>query len=168
MTGETWKTIQERWRRHGLQMIGIALVATLVAWASEGSLLMEAAEHGAYDRALRAYTGGRGKSEQVVVVAIDQGTIDEISRDTQLQTNFGNWPYTRTLWARIAQELKSSGARAVLFDAVMDERASDESADLGFAQVLRETGLPFYVGMVSSGTAKPLVRADFQAPVPLK
>ncbi|WP_223641691.1 CHASE2 domain-containing protein [Corallococcus sp. EGB] len=167
MAGETWKTIQERWRHHGLLMLGVAVAATLVAWAFESSPLMEDAEHSAYDHALRTYTAGRARSDQVVVVAIDQSTIDAISQDAQLQANFGNWPYTRTLWARVAQELKAAGARAVLFDAVMDERASDESSDLGFAQVLRETGLPFYVGVVSSGAAKPLVRADFQAPVPL-
>ncbi|RKH73977.1 CHASE2 domain-containing protein [Corallococcus aberystwythensis] len=167
MAGETWKTIQERWRLHGLQMISIALVATLIAWACEQARGLESTEHIAYDDALVRFTGGRGKSQQVVVVAIDQTTIDRISQDTQLQINFGNWPYTRTLWARIAQELKAAGARAVLFDAVMDERTADESADLGFAQVLRETGLPFYVGMASSGTAKPLARANLQAPVPL-
>nr|WP_242589063.1 adenylate/guanylate cyclase domain-containing protein [Corallococcus macrosporus] len=149
-------------------MIGIALVAALIAWACERTGVLESTEHIAYDEALVRYTGGREKSQQVVVVAIDQSTLDRISQDPQLQLNFGNWPYTRTLWARIAQEMKAAGARAVLFDAVMDERTADESADLGFAQVLRETGLPFYVGMASSGTAKPLARADFTAPVPLK
>ncbi|NRD44637.1 CHASE2 domain-containing protein [Corallococcus exiguus] len=167
MAGETWKLFQERWRHHGRAMLGIALAATLVAWACEWAGLLESTEHIAYDEALVRFTGGREKSGQVVVVAIDQDSIDEISKDSQLQINFGNWPYTRTLWARIAQELKSAGARAVLFDAVMDERTADESADLGFAQVLRETGLPFYVGMSSSASAKQLAHADFQAPVPL-
>ncbi|TSC27677.1 CHASE2 domain-containing protein [Corallococcus sp. Z5C101001] len=167
MTGELWKSIQERWRHHGSQMLGVALVATLVAWAGEWSGVLQDVEHIAYDRALVTFTGGRGLSSHVVVVAIDQRTLDGINQDEQLRTNFGNWPYTRTLWARIAQELKAAGAKAVLFDAVMDERASDESADLGFAQVLRDTGLPFYVGMVTSGTASPLPRADFTAAVPL-
>nr|WP_324291439.1 adenylate/guanylate cyclase domain-containing protein [Corallococcus sp. bb12-1] len=164
--GEPWKTIQQRWRDHGRVMLRIALVATLVAWASESAGLLMNAEHGAYGKALSMFLGNQGLSSHVVVVAIDQPTLDGISQDEQLRTNFGNWPYTRTLWARIAQELKAAGAKAVLFDAVMDERASDESADLGFAQVLRETNLPFYVGMVTNGTATPLPRADFQAPVP--
>ncbi|CAM3384819.1 adenylate/guanylate cyclase domain-containing protein [Corallococcus sp. ZKHCc1 1396] len=167
MTGEPWKTLQQRWRNHGAQMLGVALVATLVAWACERTGWLKGVEHVAYDRALRAYTGGRGLSSNVVVVAIDQPTLTGISQDVQLRTNFGNWPYTRTLWARIVEELKAAGARAVLFDAVMDEQASDESTDLGFAQVLRETDLPFYVGMVANGTANPLPRADFQVPVPL-
>nr|WP_242594372.1 adenylate/guanylate cyclase domain-containing protein [Corallococcus exiguus] len=148
-------------------MLGIALAATLVAWACEWAGGLESTEHIAYDEALVRFTGGREKSKQVVVVAIDQDSIDEISQDTQLQINFGNWPYTRTLWASIAQELKAKGARAVLFDAVMDERTADESVDLGFAQVLRETGLPFYLGMSTSESAKRIARADFQAPVPL-
>ncbi|AFE08466.1 adenylate/guanylate cyclase domain-containing protein [Corallococcus coralloides DSM 2259] len=167
MAGETWKMIQERWRHHGRVMLGIALAATLVAWACELGGGLESTEHIAYDDALVRFTGGRGKSTEVVVVVIDQYSIDKISQSPQLQLNFGNWPYTRTLWARIAQELKAAGARAVLFDAVMDERTADESADLGFAQALRETGLPFYVGMSTSGTADQLARADFQAPVPL-
>ncbi|WP_199732909.1 MULTISPECIES: CHASE2 domain-containing protein [Corallococcus] len=168
MAGEPWKIIQQRWRDHGPRMLGVALVATLVAWACEhGTPFLKQVEPVAYDRALSTYLGERKESSRVVVVAIDQLTLDGISENEQLRINFGNWPYTRTLWARIAQELKAAGAKAVLFDAVMDERASDESADLGFAQVLRETDLPFYVGMVTSGTATPLPRADFQAPVPV-
>ncbi|RKI17582.1 adenylate/guanylate cyclase domain-containing protein [Corallococcus sp. AB030] len=167
MAGETWKLIQERWRHHGRAMLGIALAATLIAWACEEAKVLESTEHIAYDEALVRFTGGRKESKQVVVVAIDQDSIDEISQNAQLQINFGNWPYTRTLWASIAQELKAQGARAVLFDAVMDERTADESVDLGFAQVLRETGLPFYLGMSTSESAKRLVHADLQAPVPL-
>ncbi|RKH42973.1 adenylate/guanylate cyclase domain-containing protein [Corallococcus sicarius] len=148
-------------------MLGVALVATLIAAACQYGGLLEPAERMAYDQALSAFTGERDKSSHVVVVAIDQLTLDAISQDEGRRTNFGNWPYTRTLWARIAEELQAAGAKAVLFDAVMDERASDESADLGFAQVLRELDLPFYVGMVASGTAAPLARADFQAPVPV-
>nr|WP_242543582.1 adenylate/guanylate cyclase domain-containing protein [Corallococcus sp. NCSPR001] len=148
-------------------MLGIALAATLAAWACEEAKVLEGTEHIAYDQALVRFTGGREKSRQVVVVAIDQRTLDEISQDSQLRLNFGNWPYTRTLWARIAQELQAQGARAVLFDAVMDERTADESTDLGFAQVLRETGLPFYVGMSTSESAKRVARVDLQAPVPL-
>ncbi|RYZ44534.1 MAG: CHASE2 domain-containing protein, partial [Myxococcaceae bacterium] len=106
MAVETWKMIQERWRHHGRVMLGIALVATLAAWACEWAGGLESTEHIAYDEALVRFTGGREESTQVVVVAIDQGSIDEISQNAQLQINFGNWPYTRTLWARIAQELK--------------------------------------------------------------
>ena len=167
MAGEPWKTILQRWRNHGLQMLGVALVATLIAAACEYGGVLKPAERMAYDQALSAFTGERGLSSHVVVVAIDQPTLDAISQDEGWRTNFGNWPYTRTLWARIAEELQAAGAKAVLFDAVMDERASDESADLGFAQVLRELHLPFYVGMVANGTAAPLLRADFQAPVPV-
>jgi adenylate cyclase len=163
VAGETWKTIQERWRHHGLLMLGVALVATLGAWGMERTRQLEDLERIAYDEALVAYTDGRAESPRVAVVAIDQDTLNTISNDRQLQLNFGNWPYTRTLWASIAQELKAAGAKAVLFDAVMDERASDESVDLGFAQVLRETGLPFYLGvssLVTDLTQPP-------APVPL-
>ena len=167
MAGEPWKTIQQRWRNHGLQMLGVALVATLIAWGCELQGWLKPAERMAYDQALSTFAGERGPSSRVVVVAIDQPTLDAISQDEGWRTNFGNWPYTRTLWARIAEELQAAGAKAVLFDAVMDERASDESADLGFAQVLRELELPFYVGMVTNGTAAPLLRADFQAPVPV-
>ncbi|RKG91679.1 CHASE2 domain-containing protein [Corallococcus terminator] len=168
MAGEPWKTIQQRWRDHGRVMLGIALVATLVAGACQyGTRLLEVPEHGAYDRALNTYLVGRKPSSHVVVVAIDQTTLDRISKNEQLRINFGNWPYTRTLWASIVQELKAAGAKAVLFDAVMDERASDESADLGFAQVLRETGMPFYLGMATNGNAPSLPPVDFQAPVPL-
>ncbi len=89
-------------------------------------------------------------------MAIDQPSIDGIRNNPTYARNFGNYPWTRSLWARIVEELAASGARAVLFDAVMDERYTDASADLAFAQVLRDTGLPFYLGVSTHPAATPL------------
>ncbi|WP_233588176.1 CHASE2 domain-containing protein [Corallococcus sp. CA049B] len=77
------------------------------------------------------------------------------------EARFRNWPYTRALWARIAQELKAAGARAVLFDAVMDER-QERIADL--LQARREDADPLARVDVAS-LQRPALPASFTAAV---
>ncbi|MBU8899397.1 adenylate/guanylate cyclase domain-containing protein [Corallococcus sp. M34] len=148
-------------------MLGVALGVTLVAALCGWRGLLDDAEHSAYDKALTTYTRAPGPSSRVVVVAIDQSSLDEMGRDEQYRRNFGIWPFSRNLWARVVEELKARGARAVLFDAVMQEASTDEAMDLSFAQVLRDTHLPFYLGLSTHGSALPLPRAEATAPQPV-
>src|SRR6185312_2365130 len=73
---------------------------------------------------------------------------------------FGQYPWTRSLWGRVVEELAHQGTKAMLFDMVMEQRDTDPSADLGFTQVLRETGLPIYMGFASHPRAKPLPKVE--------
>jgi adenylate cyclase len=164
LAADIGNVVWQRWRNHGWQMVLVAGVATALAAACWQQGWLDAFEHGAYDRALVRYTSGRGRSSQVVVLAIDQTSLDEMGRDEQYRRNFGIWPFSRNVWARVVQELEAAGARAVLFDAVMQEASTDEATDLAFSQVLRDTRLPFYLGLSADGNAPPLRRADFSAP----
>ncbi len=69
---------------------------------------------------------------------MDQSSLDGVRNNPTYARNFGNYPWTRSLWARVVEELAHHGARAVLFDMVMDERNTDPSVDVDFAAVLRE------------------------------
>jgi len=100
-------------------------------------------------------------SSRVSVVVIDQSSLDGIRANERYTLNFGSWPYSRNLWARVVEQLEAEGARAIVFDAVMDERSSDESTDLAFAQVLRGTRVPFFLGVSTNANAQPLPRVDF-------
>ncbi|MCY1017338.1 adenylate/guanylate cyclase domain-containing protein [Pyxidicoccus sp. MSG2] len=171
MAGERWKILRLRWRNHWKRMVGVAALATALAAACEllgGSLggWLEEAERGAYDKTVTTFTRMQGKSPHVVVLAIDQPSLDGIRANPQYARNYGNWPYSRNLWARIVEQLEAEGARAIVFDAVMDERSTDPGMDLAFAQVLRDTRVPFFLGVSTNAEAKPLPRASFDTPPP--
>ncbi|NOJ95450.1 CHASE2 domain-containing protein [Corallococcus coralloides] len=84
-----------------------------------------------------------------------------LSGSSWLEVQFRNWPHTRARWARIAQELKAARARAVLFDAVMDER-QERIADL--LQARREDADPLARVDVAS-RQRPALPASFTAAV---
>ncbi len=170
MASETRRVLRLRLRNHLPLMLGLAALATGVAtacWHFEW-LWLPNMERALYDSALTTFTRQQSLSQDILVVAIDQSSIDGIRNNPSYARNFGNYPWTRSLWARVADELAHRGARAVLFDAVMDERNTDESADLAFAQVLRDTGLPFYLGVSThpSVDALPKVEAVNTLPAP--
>ncbi|MFP2930408.1 CHASE2 domain-containing protein [Pyxidicoccus sp. 3LG] len=152
-------------------MLGVAVLSTLLAAVCHllGESLggwLEEAERGAYDKMVTGFTDGRGKSSHVVVLAIDQPSLDGIRANPQYARNFGNWPYSRNLWARVVEQLEAEGARGIVFDAVMDERSTDPAMDLAFAQVLRDTKVPFFLGVSTNANAEPLPRVDFDAAPP--
>ncbi len=158
---ETLKVLRLRFRSHLPLMLAVAVLSTLaatLAWTFD-VMRMADAERSAYDLGLTTFRGGQGRSADVVVVAIDQDSIDGIRARPSYARNFGSWPWSRNLWGQVVQELEHAGARAVVFDAVMDERATDPGMDLQFAQVLRDTRLPFYVGF-SATAATPLPQAE--------
>ncbi|QSQ11344.1 CHASE2 domain-containing protein [Myxococcus landrumensis] len=163
MAGDTWKIIRLRWREHWLLMLGVAVLSTALATLAWWGGWLHDLERGAYDQALNRFTDGRGLSPHVSVVVIDQSSLDGIRANERYTLNFGSWPYSRNLWARVVEQLEAEGARAVVFDAVMDERSSDESTDLALAQVLRDTRVPFFLGVSTNANAQPLPRVDFAA-----
>ncbi|QSQ20668.1 adenylate/guanylate cyclase domain-containing protein [Pyxidicoccus parkwayensis] len=166
MAGERWKILRLRWRNHWKLMLGVAVLSTALAalclWLGDTSMggWLRDAERAAYDEVLTTYTAERGLSSRVVVLAIDQGSLDGIRANEQYARNYGSWPYSRNLWARVVEQLEAEGARAVVFDAVMDERSTDASTDLAFAQTLRDTRVPFFLGISTNVTAPALPRAD--------
>ncbi|MFY2560983.1 CHASE2 domain-containing protein [Corallococcus terminator] len=161
MAGDTWKIIRLRWRNHWRLMLGVAVLSTALAMLAWWRGWLDDLERGAYDQALTTFTDGRGKSSTVSLVVIDQSSLDGIRGNERYTLNFGSWPYSRNLWARVVEQLQAEGARAVVFDAVMDERSSDESTDLAFAQMLRDTRIPFFLGVSTNADAEALPHVDF-------
>ncbi|WP_224363597.1 CHASE2 domain-containing protein [Hyalangium versicolor] len=161
MASDTWKVLRLRLRNHLPLMLGVAVLSTLVpALCWKGGLLwLPTLERALYDSALTHFTRA-GPSTGIVVVAIDQSSLDGVRNNPSYARNFGNYPWTRSLWARVVEQLAHEGARAVLFDMVMDERDTDASADLDFAQALRTTGLPIYMGVATHPRAAPLPKID--------
>ena len=143
-------------------MLGLAALSTAVATAcwKLGLMWLPDAERIIYDSVLTRFTREQRMSSDIVVVAIDQTSLDGVRNNPTYARNFGNYPWARSLWARVVEELAHQGARAVLFDMVMDERYTDASADLAFTEVLRDTGMPFYLGMSTHPSAAPLPKVE--------
>ncbi len=124
-----------------------ALATVCAALCQRYDLLnMGDAERAAYDQGLTLFTQGHPRSQDVVIVGIDDKTLQGIRDNERYVRNYGVYPYSRNLWARVFEHLVDEGARAIVFDGVMDERGTDESNDLALAQVLEERGIPLTLG----------------------
>jgi adenylate cyclase len=166
---QTLKILQLRFLRTWKVMLALAVFGTTVGVAAYRLDLfgLSGGELSAYDQALTTFTnqpwfpwGQRGRSQEIVIVAIDDSTFDGVARDEQFRRDFGSWPYTRNIWAHVLTYLADEGARVVVLDAVMDEPHTDPSGDLAMAQVISERGLPFYLGFSTRAGAPALPRVD--------
>jgi len=168
MASDTWKILQLRLRNHLPRMLGVAVLSTAVAagcWLA-GWLGLPALERAFYDRALTTFARSQGQSPDIAVVAIDQSSLDGVRDNPAYARDFGAYPWSLGLWARVMEELAHQGAKAVLFDGVMDEPSTDASVETGFAQVLRDTGLPVYLGVATHPRAAPLPKVEPVHPPP--
>jgi adenylate cyclase len=151
-------------------MLLAAVLSTAVAALCQkyDLLRMSDAELGAYDQGLTFFTSGHPRSSDVVIVGIDDTTLQGIRDNEQYVRNYGVYPYSRNLWARVFEHLVDEGARAIVFDGVMDERGTDESNDLALAQVLAERGIPLTLGFnINAGQpALPRVELVNRLPAP--
>jgi adenylate cyclase len=123
-------------------------------------LWMSAAEHVFYDQGLTTFAGDRPRSPEVVIVGIDDTTLQGIRDNPQYVRNYGVYPYSRNLWARVIEILTEAGARAIVLDMVMDEQGADVSNDLALQQVIEARGLPVTLGFNISASRPPLPQVE--------
>jgi adenylate cyclase len=166
----TRQIVRLRLQRNLPILFGISLGATLFAllWWQNDVLGIQGQELGAYDTGLDTFTqkawfplGHAPMSNDIVIVAIDDVTLEKISANEGLRLQYGAWPYSRNVWAHTFSYLAQRGARAVVFDAVVDEPHPDAAGDGFMAQLARESGLPVYIGfnVVADRPALPKVEA---------
>ena len=125
-----------------------ATVAAAVCQHFDIFQMMEA-EIDAYDEGLEDMTewlGSPKKSDDIVILAIDDTTIQGVSKNASYARNFGNWPWSRNVWARVFEHLDREGARAIIFDAMIDERHTDPTGDLAMGAIVRQIATPYYMG----------------------
>lgn len=177
-----WLRLSRSW----LIMLLLSVVATLFAavWWEYDVLEISDDERGAYDDGLKAFTlpkrdllrwvqekTGLGKvvrSDDIVIVALDDQTMTSVAESPFLRKTYGSsLPFDRQIWAHTVQYLAAAGAKAIVFDMVMNEPVSDGSGDLAFATTLQEVSTPVIVGFSSSPKAKalPKVEATLARPV---
>ncbi|MGA9524903.1 MAG: adenylate/guanylate cyclase domain-containing protein [Myxococcaceae bacterium] len=147
-----------RFLRHW-KLIGVIPLAftavVLTCWHLEWQLMVEV-EDTVYDRALKKYARRDGVSDQVVVLAFDDHTLNTIAHEKEdFRLAYGRWPYSRNIHADLLAHLKSEGARAVVFDLVMDT-PNDDDGDAAMEKVIRTERIPVYVGFATHRNASPL------------
>lgn len=171
--------IRLRFGRSWWLMLLLSWVATAFAavWWEFDVMEISDDERGAYDDGLKAFTlpkrevlkylqseFGLGKlvpSEDVVIVALDDSTMTEVSQSPALRQRYGaNLPYDRIIWADLYTYLSKAGAKAVAFDMVMNEQSSDGTGDRAFAEALGESSVPLILSFNTSGTAPKLPRVE--------
>lgn len=134
-------------------------------------------ERGAYDDGLKAFTlpkraglkfvqqrFGLGKlvrSEDVMVVALDDATMTYVSETEFMAQRYGrNLPFDRIIWADLVTYLSKAGARAIVFDMVMNEPSSNGLGDLAFGKALEQIETPVILGFSTAVTAKALPKIE--------
>lgn len=178
--------IQLRLRRSWLVIFIIAGLATGTAavWWELDVMEISDSEVSAYDEGLKAFTIpkraalkflqehlGLGKvvrSDDVVVVALDDKTLTEVSASAPLSKLYGrSVPFDRVIWANLITYLSKAGARAIVFDMVMNEPSSDGTGEVAFANALEEISAPVILGFntAPNDTALPKVEANLQRPL---
>lgn len=121
------------------------------------------------DGLLRTFRGSAPRSTTITIVAIDDLTLEQVAANESYRLNFGDWPYDRSLWARIVTHLQTLGARAVVLDGTLEGRRDDGAGDQNLADVLTAPGaLPFFAGLSATATAPVTeARAPLRAPLSL-
>ena len=119
------------------------------------------------DGLLRTFRGAAPRSTTITIVAIDDLTLEQVAANESYRLNFGDWPYDRSLWARVVAHLQTLGARAVVLDGTLEGRRDDGAGDQNLADVLTAPGaLPFFAGLAATATA-PLTDASAPLRTPL-
>lgn len=177
--GRALELIRLRLSRIWLVMLLLSVIATgfAAAWWQFDVMEISDDERGAYDDGLKAFTlpkraalqfvqekTGLGKptrSEDVVIVALDDATMTQVSEEPFLRERYGSsLPFDRKVWADLVRYLARAGARGIVFDTVMNEQSSDGTGDRAFAEALQEISVPVILGFNTSATAKPLPKVE--------
>lgn len=153
-------------------MLGVSTLATALSfvWWQFDVLEISDDERSAYDDGVKKFTGKAWfpwgavkKSDDIIIVAIDDKTFKEIEELEGLRQRYGSWPYDRVIYADLFEYLHQAGAKQIIYDAILDNAKGDGTGDLALGQTLTELGLPLYLGFNVSATANPLPKVE--APV---
>jgi len=124
--------LKNRWRR-GL-VVGAA--AFLLAQGVGRLGLLRRLELKAWDARMRAFADPAASSPDIVLVLVDQYSLDLYAEAQDL-----SWPWPRELYGYLVRYLAAGGARAVFFDfATTESSRSGPEDDAAFAEAVAEGG----------------------------
>jgi adenylate cyclase len=150
-------------------MLGVSLLSTTLSfiWWHFDLLEISDDERSAFDDGVKKFTGKSWfpwgavkRSDDIIIIAIDDKTFAEVEALEGLRQRYGAWPYDRVIYSDVFEYVHKAGAKQILFDAILDNTKSDGTGDLALGQTLRDEGVPLYLGFNVSATAKPLPRVE--------
>ena len=121
--------------------LATAFVATLVVGLFSLSPLYHNMQNAASDAALRMVTTRGMADPDIVVVAIDDASIENFSKAYGV-----HWPWPREFYGLVARYLSGAGAHAVVFDMLFTEKevsrmdVDAEASEQAFAAAIADSG----------------------------
>jgi adenylate cyclase len=125
----------------------IALLATALAAGARNSYAVQSLDYVIYDNMYLFRAPEDRSSGDVVILAIEDKSLDEVNRGL-LGDSFG-WPWPRMAWALLIPYLERCGAKVLSFDMLFSERSVYQQ-ELGdddlFAAALNNAKIPVVIG----------------------
>lgn len=146
-TGKNWSAI--------VASLATAFVATLVMGLFSLSPLYHNMRNAASDAAIRMITPKGMSDPDIVVVAIDDASIRNLSEVYKV-----NWPWPREFYGLVARYMSDAGARAVVFDMLFTEREVDrvdvdaDASEQAFADAIADSGVVVLGSVVGEAGVK--------------
>ncbi len=139
--------------------LALATASTVVALSAGRLPGPRNAEDATYDLRLTTFSPPPVREKDVVILGVDDATVQGLRANESYARAWGNWPYARSLWARVLAHLEAMGARAVVLDFTMDEQSTDRGQDALLREAIGQLHIPVAVGYavnVPSQNGEPL------------
>ncbi len=143
--------------------LALAAASTGVALLAGGLPGIRNAEDAAYDLRLTTFSPHPAREKGVLILGVDDATVQGLRSNESYARAWGNWPYARSLWARVLPHLEAMGARAVVLDFTMDEQSTDPGQDALLREAIAQMRIPVALGYavnVPSQSGDPLPHAS--------
>src|SRR5499433_1714644 len=144
--------------------LALAIASMAVALLAGRLPGVQNAENAAYDLRLTSFSPPPTREKDIVILGVDDATVQGLRANESYARAWGNWPYARSLWARVLTHLEAMGARAVVLDFTMDEQSTDRGQDALLREAISQLHIPVAVGYAvnvpsQNGEALPSVKA---------
>ena len=126
--------------------LALAIASTVVALLAGRLPGVQNPENAAYDLRLTTFSPPPVREKDLVVLGVDDATVQGLRSNESYARAWGNWPYARSLWARVLTHLEAMGARAVVLDFTMDEQSTDRGQDALLREAIAQLHIPVALG----------------------
>ena len=126
--------------------LSLATASTVVALLAGQFPGVHNAEDATYDLRLTTFSPPPIREKDVVILGVDDATVQGLRANESYARAWGNWPYARSLWARVLTHLEAMGARAVVLDFTMDEQSTDRGQDALLREAIAQLHIPVALG----------------------
>lgn len=133
-----------RWQKIlAVPVIAIAAVSVAMILASVPPTrsAANAIDRSFYDAFFRLREPESQLDSDIVIIAVDQNSIDQIAEEA----DHFRWPWPREYWGQVLQYLQNCGAKAVAMDLLFEEPSNynrELDDDAKFAQILDDLKMP--------------------------